>query len=63
MSSLSKHHTAKPASRRGFLLLHSTGSKPANSEVNGPLIYADYCFLEASLRRKNFGTANNLSRC
>ena len=37
---------------RGFLLLHSTGSKPSNSEVDAPLIYADYYFLEALLRKK-----------
>ena len=36
---------------RGFLLLHSTGSKPGNSEVDVPLVYADYYFLEALLRK------------
>lgn len=35
----------------GFLLLHSTGSKPSNSEVDVPLVYADYYFLEALLRK------------
>lgn len=36
----------------GFLLLHSTGAKPSNTEVDVPLIYADYYFLEALLRKK-----------
>ena len=36
---------------RGFLLLHSTGSKPGNSEIDVPLVYADYYFLEALLRK------------
>ena len=36
----------------GFLLLHSTGSKPSKSEVDVPLVYADYYFLEALLRKK-----------
>lgn len=36
---------------KGFLLKHSTGSKPNNSEVNVPLIYADYYFLEALSRK------------
>jgi rhamnogalacturonyl hydrolase YesR len=36
----------------GFLLRHSTGSKPSDSEVDVPLIYADYYFLEALLRKK-----------
>jgi unsaturated chondroitin disaccharide hydrolase len=31
-------------------LLHSTGSKPDNSEVDVPIIYADYYYLEALLR-------------
>lgn len=31
----------------GFLLTHSTGSKPFNSEIDVPLVYADYYFLEA----------------
>ncbi|MGC4102932.1 MAG: glycoside hydrolase family 88 protein [Ferruginibacter sp.] len=36
----------------GFILLHSTGHKPAKSEIDVPLIYADYYFLEALLRSK-----------
>jgi len=30
-----------------FILKHSTGSKPANSEVDVPLSYADYYYIEA----------------
>jgi unsaturated chondroitin disaccharide hydrolase len=37
---------------KGFILLHSTGSKPSNSEVDVPLSYADYYYLEALLRLK-----------
>ncbi len=33
-----------------FLLKHSVGSKPSKSEVDVPLIYADYYYLEALLR-------------
>jgi unsaturated chondroitin disaccharide hydrolase len=36
----------------GFILLHSTGHKPAKSEIDVPLIYADYYFLEALMRSK-----------
>ena len=39
-----------------FLLMHSTGSKPHNSEVDTPLNYADYYYLEALYRRH---TLNN----
>ncbi|MFH0757213.1 MAG: glycoside hydrolase family 88 protein [Bacteroidota bacterium] len=37
----------------GFILDHSVGSKPGNSEVNVPLIYADYYFLEALSRKRS----------
>ena len=37
----------------GFILLHSTGHKPAKSEIDVSLIYADYYFLEALMRSKN----------
>jgi unsaturated chondroitin disaccharide hydrolase len=38
----------------GFLLKHSTGGLPFNSEVDVPLIYADYYFLEALKRYKDW---------
>jgi unsaturated chondroitin disaccharide hydrolase len=31
-------------------LLHSTGNKPANKDIDVPIIYADYYFMEAILR-------------
>ncbi|MCB1130095.1 MAG: glycoside hydrolase family 88 protein, partial [Verrucomicrobiae bacterium] len=41
---------AKPGTNGGFILTRSTGHLPANSEINVPLNYADYYFLEALLR-------------
>lgn len=35
-----------------FILGHSTGNKPQNDEVDEPIIYADYYYLEAVLRMK-----------
>lgn len=35
-----------------FILKHSVGSKPHNSEVDVPLTYADYYYVEALLRLK-----------
>lgn len=35
---------------KGFLLLHSTGTRPTNTEVDEPLSYADYYYVEALLR-------------
>jgi len=35
-----------------FILNHCVGSIPHSSEVDKPLVYADYYFLEAALRYK-----------
>lgn len=43
-------YKAKLGENHNFLLMHSVGAKPMKSEVNTPLIYADYYFLEALLR-------------
>ncbi|HEX5170337.1 MAG TPA: glycoside hydrolase family 88 protein [Cyclobacteriaceae bacterium] len=51
MESLSTHYRSPVGENHGFILLHSTGSKPSNSEVDVPIIYADYYFLEALLRK------------
>jgi unsaturated chondroitin disaccharide hydrolase len=40
----------------GFILDHSVGSKPADSEVDVPLIYGDYYFLEALKRKSSTGS-------
>ena len=37
----------------GFLLRSSTGHKPAGTEIDVPIVYADYYFLEALIRKKN----------
>lgn len=37
----------------GFLLKHSVGSKPGGVEIDVPLIYADYYYVEALIRYKN----------
>lgn len=42
-----------PGKMEGFLLHHSTGHRLANSEVDVPLVYADYYYLEALLRKRN----------
>ncbi|MEO6523125.1 MAG: glycoside hydrolase family 88 protein [Mucilaginibacter sp.] len=39
-------------SNGGFILLHSTGHRPAKSEIDVPINYADYYYLEALLRSK-----------
>lgn len=46
----SEEYLAEPGKNGHFLLKHSVGSHPSNTEVNVPLTYADYYFLEALLR-------------
>lgn len=43
-------YLCKPGECHGFLLKHSTGNLPSNSEIDKPLTYADYYFLEALSR-------------
>lgn len=52
MESLTNNYRSPVGESKGFILLHSTGSKPANSEVDVPIIYADYYYLEALRRMK-----------
>lgn len=47
-------YRAKLGSNGGFLLKHSTGALPLRSEIDVPLTYADYYFLEALMRYKNW---------
>jgi hypothetical protein len=46
----SSRYLAPAGSADCFLLRHSTGHKPHHSEIDVPLIYADYYFLEALWR-------------
>lgn len=56
VDSLNKHYQAEPGTSYGFLLLHSTGHHPGNSEIDVPLNYADYYYLEALGRKKALET-------
>lgn len=52
MESLKKSYLCKEETKHGFILEHSTGNYPKNDEVDVPIIYAEYYYLEA-LNRKN----------
>lgn len=43
-------YKAKLGENNHFILMHSTGHKPGKSEIDVPLVYADYYYLEALLR-------------
>ena len=54
MRSLSSaEYTAKPGDNGRFILKHSVTSLPANVEIDVPLNYADYYYLEALKRRRD----------
>lgn len=53
MTSLSSHAYRAPLGSNGrFLLMHNVGSIPHDSEIDVPLNYADYYYLEALKRKK-----------
>ena len=60
IASLETKYQAEPNGSKGFLLLHSTGHKPANSEVDVPIIYADYYYLEALMRKNRLASKKNV---
>lgn len=52
VDSLNKYYQAEPGTHYGFLLLHSTGHYPGDTEIDVPLVYADYFYLEALARKE-----------
>lgn len=51
LENLIAHYRYPLGTNKGFILKHSTGHKPVNGEVDTGIIYADYYFLEALLRK------------
>jgi hypothetical protein len=47
----SEKYRAGIGENNNFILMHSVGSLPGDSEVDVPLIYADYYFIEACMRK------------
>ncbi len=46
-------YRAEAGKNGNFILMHSTGNKPGNGEVDVPLVYADYYFIEALKRKRD----------
>lgn len=55
--SLSSPQYFAPTGNNHFILKHSTGHLPGKSEIDVPIIYADYYYLEALLRYQRFKKA------
>lgn len=51
-------YLAETGKNNNFVLMHATGHLPGNSEVDVPLTYADYYYVEALMRLKN--SLNNI---
>lgn len=51
LETVSQNYQAPLHEKHGFLLVSSTGHKPKNSEIDVPLSYADYYYLEALIRK------------
>ncbi|MEO6177541.1 MAG: glycoside hydrolase family 88 protein [Flavobacterium circumlabens] len=49
----SDHYIVNPKINAPFILDHSTGNWPKKDEIDEPIVYADYYFLEALLRKKD----------
>lgn len=54
MALSSEAYRAKLGQNGGFILMHSVGSLPHKSEVDAPLTYADYYFIEGLTRYKDW---------
>lgn len=52
LENLTNFYRSPIGENSGFILLHSTGSRPSHSEVDVPLSYADYYYVEALMRAK-----------
>ena len=54
----SNEYLAEKGTNGGFLLKHCVGHIPQNTEIDVPLTYADYYFIEAMLRYKKVNQLN-----
>jgi len=50
----SPEYMAEAGANNNFILMHSVGNKPKNDEVDEPIIYADYYYMEALLRKAKY---------
>ena len=54
LKNLSSSYRATVGTNGGFILKHGVGHLPAKSEVDVPLTYGDYYFIEALIHYKNW---------
>lgn len=57
LENLTASYIIRPGEREGFILDHSTGHLPGGLEIDVPLVYADYFYLEALMRKREAAKA------
>lgn len=60
IESVSKKYRAGLHEQHGFLTVSSTGHLPHGSEINVPIIYADYYFIESLVRRERLANGTSV---
>jgi uncharacterized protein YyaL (SSP411 family) len=60
VENLTKYYRSPICENRGFILLHSTGHLPSGGEIDVPINYADYYYLEAVMRLKKLKEGKKL---
>lgn len=53
-------YRAQVGTNGNFILMHSVGSIPHNQEIDVPLNYADYYFLESIIRKRNLENGKDI---
>ena len=56
----SPSYRAKVGTNGNFILMHSVGSIPHGAEIDVPLNYADYYFLEGLMRKRDLEKENSI---
>lgn len=59
IDNINSNYMCKPKTNGGFLLNNSTGHLPGKHEINVPIVYADYYYLEALLRKRILNKMKN----
>lgn len=54
----SKDYSAQPGTNNNFILKHCVGNYPSGYEIDAPLSYADYYYVEALIRLRNLMLSN-----
>lgn len=58
LKNVNQNYTSQPGDNYGFLLEHATGHYPHGYEIDVPIIYADYYYLEALTRSKSLADSD-----